>query len=128
MPKLVVHGAKLRCSEGTSPSTLTVLPAIGADAAEQPTATVLDSKPMVNIAPFGMCRTQANPQVAAATTAAQGALTPQPCLPVIPGPWSPGASVVTFREQKALTDGATCTCQWTGRIEIIDAGSAIEVE
>lgn len=128
MPKLVVSGAKLQCSEGTAPSTLTVLPASTADTAEMPVATVLDHQPMVNVAPFGMCKTQANPQVAAATAAAQGVLTPQPCVPVLPAPWSPGAAVVTLRMHKALTDDSTCTCQWTGRIEVTDPGSAVDVE
>jgi hypothetical protein len=128
MPKLVVNGAKLKCSEGMAPSTLTILPTVPADAGEMPAATVLDNKPMVNIAPFGMCKTQANPQVASATSAANGVLTPQPCIPVIPAPWSSGAAKTTLQAQKALTDDSTCTCQWTGRIEITDAGSAIEVE
>src|SRR5260370_39169608 len=90
--KLVVSGAKLKCSQGTSPSSLTVLPGI-ADAKDNPLATVNDYKPMVNIAAFGMCQTQANPQVAAATAAAQGVLTPQPCIPVTTAPWSPGSSI-----------------------------------
>ena len=128
MPKLVVHGAKLRCSEGLAPSTLTVLPLGPASADAEPAATVMDNKPMVNIAPFGMCKTQANPQVAAATAAAMGALTPMPCVPVITAPWSPGSSVASIDDQKALSSDSTCTCTWTGSIEITDPGSEIEVE
>ena len=128
MTKLVINGAKLKCSEGMAPSSLTVLPTAGTDADEQPAATVNDNKPMVNIAPFGMCKTQANPQVAAATSAAQGVLTPQPCVPVITAPWSPGSSVVTISEQKALTDDSTCKCTWTGTIEITDPGTSVDVE
>lgn len=127
MPKLVINGAKLKCSEGMSPSTLTVLPAEGIDADESPAATVMDFKPMVNIAPFGMCKAQANPQVAAATTAAQGVLTPQPCVPVITAPWSPGSSVVSIQEKKALTDDSTCTCAWTGSVEITDPAGGVEI-
>jgi hypothetical protein len=126
--KLVVNGAKLKCSEGLSPSTLTVLPSSGAKADELPAATVMDYKPMVNIAPFGMCKAQANPQVAAATAAAQGTLTPQPCMPVITAPWSPGASIVTIDEQKALTDGSKCNCAWTGSVEVTDPGTDVEVD
>ncbi|MDI3291581.1 DUF4280 domain-containing protein [Polyangium sp. 15x6] len=128
MPKLVVNGAKLKCSEGTAPSTLTVLPQNPADAIDLPVATVLDHKPMVNVAPFGMCKTQANPQVAAATAAAQGVLTPQPCVPVIPAPWSAGAARVTLQELKVLTEGSTCMCQWGGTVEITDPGNSVEVE
>lgn len=128
MPKLVVNGAKLKCSEGLSPSSLTVLPANHTDGDDLPAATVMDNKPMVNIAPFGMCKTQANPQVAAATAAAMGVLTPQPCVPVIPAPWSPGASVVTINAIAGLTDDSKCTCQWTGSIEITDPGSAIAID
>jgi hypothetical protein len=128
MPKLVTNGAKLKCSEGVSPSTLTVLPTSGQEADEQPTATVNDYQPMVNIAPFGMCKTQSNPQVAAATTAAQGVLTPQPCIPAVTSAWSPGSSIVTISEQKALTDDSTCSCTWSGSIEITDPASSIEIE
>lgn len=127
MAKLVILGATLRCSQGLAPSTLTVLPTILADTDEKPTATVMDFKPMVNIAPFGMCKTQANPQVAAATTAAGGVLTPQPCVPVIVAPWSPGSSVMTISEQAALTDDSKCSCTWTGSIEITSPGTDVEV-
>lgn len=123
---MVVHGAQLKCSQGSSPSSLTVTTANGSDVDEQPAATVMDHLPMANIAPFGLCQTQANPQVAAATSAAQGTLTPQPCIPVIPAPWSPGASIVTIRDQKALTSDSACSCAWTGHIEISAPGTAIE--
>jgi len=128
MSKLVVNGAKLKCSEGLAPSALTVLPVGPASADTQPAATVMDNKPMVNIAPFGMCKTQANPQVAAATAAAMGVLTPMPCVPVITAPWSPGSSLATIDDQKALTDDSKCTCTWTGSIEITDPGSTVDVE
>ena len=128
MPKLVVHGAKLNCSQGMAPSSLTILPVGPAVADEQPAATVADMKPMLNIAPFGMCQTQANPEVAAATAAAMGALTPMPCVPVISAPWSPGAAVAAIDGVKVLTDDSTCSCAWTGSVSITDPGSGVEVE
>ncbi len=67
MAKLVVNGAKLKCSQGMAPPTLAILPVGPASGGEQPAATVMNMQPMVNIAPFGMCQSQANPQVAAAT-------------------------------------------------------------
>ena len=71
---------------------------------------------------------QANPQVASATAAAQGVLTPVPCVPVINGPWSPGSPCVQIEHQKALTDDSTCRCAWTGTIEITDAGNDVKVD
>jgi hypothetical protein len=127
MRKLVASGATLRCSKGTQPSTLTVLPANGTDDDDAPVATVMDHRPMVNIAPFGLCTATANPQVAAATSAAQGVLTPQPCVPVLAAPWSPGASAVLIDDQKALTDDSRCDCAWTGSIEITEPSAKTEV-
>ena len=127
MPKLVVHGAGLKCSENTSPGTLSVLPVNMASGDGAEAATVNDCVPLVNIPAFGMCKTQANPQVAAATAAANGVLTPMPCIPVITGPWSPGADGATFAAQKALTKDSTCSCAWTGTIEITDPASTVDV-
>jgi len=128
MPKLVVNGAKLKCSEGLAPGTLTVLPTNGSSADQQPAATILDQIPMVNIAPFGMCKTPANPQVAAATSAAAGTLTPVPCLPVIPAPWSPGSAIITIQGIKALSADSKCNCAWTGSIEVTDPGNGVDIE
>lgn len=129
MPRLVIHGAVLKCSHGAAPGSLTVLPVSPGRTDEQPTATVMDFQPMLNVAPFGMCLTQANPQVAAATAAAQGVLTPQPCMPVITAPWSPGSPVVTLDGQKVLTADSTCSCMWSGTVEITNPGTTdVEVE
>ena len=128
MPKLVVHGATLQCSCGTTPASLTVLPTEKTSADEIPAGTVDDYIPMTNIAPFGMCTTQANPQVAAATSAANGVLPPQPCLPVTSSAWTPGASLVTVNGKKALTDACLLSCQWSGSITITKAGTEIGVE
>jgi len=123
--KLVVHGAKLKCTQGTSESSFVVTPNI-ADAKDKPMATVMDFVPMKNILPFGMCNSPANPQVAAATAAAMGVLTPQPCIPVVTAPWSPGSAVAQMNGNKLLTDDSTCQCQWTGQISIADAGTDVD--
>jgi hypothetical protein len=126
MPKLVANGAKLKCSEGLATSTLSVL-ASGMDAGGAAAATVADRVPFLNIAPFGMCKTQANPQVAAATAAASGVLTPQPCLPVVLAPWTPGSPAITIADHAALTADSQCMCLWTGQISITDPGSDVDV-
>lgn len=128
MPKMVVDGAKLKCDQGTSPGSLAIPPVNGTSGDDRPAATVNDFVPVQNVAPFGMCRSMANPQVSAATAAAQGALTPQPCVPVLAAPWSPGSSLATIQDQKALTADSKCLCQWGGSIEITDPGTTVEVD
>lgn len=122
MPLQVVNGAQVMCSFGSSPSTLTVLPINRTDVANQPEATILDHVPMLNIMPFGMCMTPSNPQVAAATAAALGVLTPQPCIPVTSMPWAPGAAIVTIASQPALDNISACNCAWGGVIAILNPG------
>lgn len=128
MPKLVGNGAKLKCSEGMVPGSLSILPVRMLDGAGQPVASVMDFMPMQNVSPFGMCKTQANPQVATATSAAGGTLTPMPCVPVLTSPWSPGAADVTFAGEKALTANSKCSCTWSGSIEITDPACDVDIE
>ena len=71
MPDLVVNGAQMTCTFGVAPSTLTVVPSGPIlQAGGQLLARIVDMVPMMNVAPFGMCTTPSNPQVAAATSAA----------------------------------------------------------
>lgn len=131
MPPLVVLGAMTKCDQGIAPSSLIVLPANMVTGCNKPAATVNDMIPIANIVPFGMCKgtNSANPMVAALTAAALGTPTPAPCIPVTTGPWSPGASKVTIKNQKALTKDCTCKCAWAGTISITDAGqTSITVE
>ncbi|MDH3755958.1 MAG: DUF4280 domain-containing protein, partial [Acidimicrobiia bacterium] len=92
MPNMVNMGAMLMCSFGVAPSSLMVLPTNMVNAGGKPAANIMDNVPMANIMPFGMCSSLSNPTVAAATSAALGVLTPMPCIPVIPAPWTPGAA------------------------------------
>jgi hypothetical protein len=122
MAKLVVKGAQLTCSMGTSPAALTVLPPNMTTGDDNDAANIQDMQPMVNIAPFGMCQSMANPQVAAATAAAQGVLTPQPCMPMTAAPWSPGSTSVTIGGQPAVNDSCQLVCNWGGQIQVSSAG------
>jgi len=126
--KLVFHGAMLRCSEGLAPGSLVVLPANMTNGEDKPVATVMDHLPMVNIQAFGMCKSMANPQVAAATASASGVLTPQPCIPLTAAPWTPGAPAVTVQGMTVLVEGSTCMCTWAGTIEIADPSNAAVTE
>jgi hypothetical protein len=128
MAKQVVNGATLKCSMGMTPGTLVVLPVHMVMCGNQPAASIMDHVPMMNIMPFGMCRSLANPAVAAATAAAMGALTPMPCIPHTPAPWMPGSPVVLLANMPALNDTSKCMCAWAGVIEVTDPGqSTIEI-
>ena len=123
MPLQVCMGATLQCSFGAAPSTLAVLPA-NRTLTQTPDANIMDNKPLVNIMPFGMCSSLANPAVAAATAAALGVLTPMPCVPVIPAPWTPGASTVLIANMPALDNNCKLMCAYAGVIQIVNPGQS----
>lgn len=123
MGQQVCMGAVTKCSFGTAPSSLMVLPANCVMTAT-PDANIMDYIPMVNILPFAMCQSLANPMVAAATAAALGVLTPMPCIPVTVAPWSPGSATVKIAKQPALNNSSKLNCMWAGIIEITFAGQA----
>ncbi len=128
MPPQVVNNAVLMCTFGMAPSDLGVLPIHRTNGEKQPAANIMDHVPMVNIKPFGMCITPSNPEVAAATAAALGVLTPQPCIPVTPSPWIPGAIQTMIDSAPALHQACTLMCTWGGVISITMAGEVtIEV-
>jgi len=116
MPKYVKSGTRIKCSFGTTPSTIQVLPirTVKMDGAQM--ANIMDNKPMVNIKPFGMCRSLANPTVASATSAAMGVLTPMPCIPNTTAPWAPGKFDLQVNGQPALLDDSRLMCMWGGVI------------
>ena len=68
MPEQVCMGAMLQCDKGLAPSSLVVLPVNKTMTSFVPAANIMDHKPMVNIMPFGMCTSMANPAVSAATS------------------------------------------------------------
>jgi len=110
------------CTMGMAPSTLVVLPTNQVMTDEVPDANIMDNIPLVNIMPFAMCMSPANPEVAAATAAAMGVLTPMPCIPVTPAPWVPGAPTVLLAEMPTLDNTSTLMCMWAGVISIVDPG------
>jgi hypothetical protein len=123
MPQLVVHGATLRCSFGAAPSALAVTPANATQCGGPGfAATMPDHIPNTNIMSFGMCTSLSNPQVASATAAALGVLTPQPCVPATLLPWVAGSPTVLIGNQPALNNTSTCPCNWLGVVTIASPG------
>ncbi|HKP54102.1 MAG TPA: DUF4280 domain-containing protein [Chloroflexia bacterium] len=126
MSQLVVMGAMMQCSFGVTPSALSVLPKGKlTNANKMLAATIMDNAPMVNIAPFGMCTSLANPTVASATSAASGVLTPMPCIPVTTAPWAPGSPTVMVGGTPALNTTSKLMCTWAGVISITTPGQFI---
>lgn len=122
MPFFVVNGAILSCTFGLTPSALIVMPIHRTMGGGMPAANIGDFIPLVNIMPFGMCSSIANPTVASATAAAQGVLTPMPCIPATTAPWVTGALTTMLDAMPALDDKSMCTCMWAGVITITQAG------
>lgn len=124
----VCAGAMLKCSFGNAPASMMVLPE-SCVFTTTPIATIMDNKPMVNIMPFGMCTSPSNPMVAAATAAAMGVLTPQPCIPLTTAPWMPGSPTILIKNKPALNNSSKLMCSYGGIIEIQNAGqSTIQVK
>lgn len=125
MGKFVCHTAMMQCTFGMAPSTFMVVdpmrPKLNNTFA---IGNIMDNKPMVNIMPFGMCQSMANPTVASATAAALGVLTPMPCIPVIMAPWAPPGQV-KIAKFPVLLDNCKCMCNWGGQISFTFPGNAL---
>ena len=117
-----VSTASLMCTFGTAPSTLMVLPTAMVNAGKMPAGTIMDYAPLVNVLPFAMCMSAANPTVAAATAAALGVVTPMPCIPATAAPWTPGSATVMIGGMPALSNSCKLMCSYGGSISITATG------
>jgi hypothetical protein len=127
MGQQVCMGAMMQCSFGMAPSSLCVLPTKMVMTSKMPAATIMDHIPLVNVLPFSMCTSPANPMVAAATAAALGVLTPMPCIPVTTAPWLPGSPTVLLGKIPALNASSKLMCNWAGVISITSPGQVTEL-
>jgi hypothetical protein len=118
---LVTGDAELTCSFGAESSTMMVL-STNHVLVDMPAANIVDQIPCLNILPFGVCISLANPMVAAATTLALGVLTPMPCLPVTVAPWVVGTPTVLIGNMPVLNSDSKLMCCWAGVISISFAG------
>lgn len=122
----VKMGAMLQCSFGLAPCSLIVPPTSQVSIEGTPAATILSFAPD-NVPTFGMCSSLANPEVAAATAAALGVLTPMPCQPALT-PWKPGSPKTVIGGQPALVAGSTSQCVFGGVIQILFPGAVRTLE
>lgn len=119
----VTMGAMLQCSFGVAPSSLVVVPQGPPVLMEgKPVATLMDSIPMMNIMPFGMCTAPTNPAVIAALGS------PVPCVPITPAPWIPGGPpTVLINKKPVLNNMGKCMCTWLGIIQVVNPGATKEM-
>ncbi len=124
MSQYVNFGATIKCAFGTTPSVLSATNAPTVLVQGKPIATLSDAAAMVNIPPFGMCTTPTNPAVAAATAAALGVLTPQPCIPQTQA-WLPSGGVLLAQGKPCLTQDCKCMCMYGGAISVVSPGQML---
>lgn len=119
MAELLTSGSLLSCNMGGAPAPLVVAPIPGKPLiGGMPVASILDNIPLNNIPSFGMCKSEVNPVVQAATLAAQGVLTPMPCVPMTVAPWVPGTIGATAETLPLATKASICACTWGGEISV----------
>lgn len=119
-------GALMKCSFGMAPSTFSATPKM-VKTNNMDAGNIMDHVPFMNIKPFGMCQSLANPAVASATAAALGTLTPMPCTPMTTAPWVPGAPTVLVVNFPALNNTSKLICSFGGVIEFTNAGQVNEM-
>lgn len=110
MGVIVVSGGTAQCTFGTAPGNINATSQTMCFGCSKPVATIKDTAANVNITSFGMCTSLANPQVAAATAAALGVLTPQPCMLVAAGTWIPTNPAVLVGGAPCLTNDSQLIC------------------
>ncbi|WGL60332.1 DUF4280 domain-containing protein [Pigmentibacter sp. JX0631] len=118
---LTCTAGQMQCSFGMTPAVFNALP----DSMvfmPTPAGKIMDNLPMVNIPPFGMCQSPANPMVVALTAAALGVFTPAPCIPAITAPWLTTSPTVLMGGKPALDINSKGICMWGGLISFLNSG------
>lgn len=124
--KLVINGAKTKCDQGSGSGSVKCMRMMPAAKIEgQAVACSSDIIPMFNVFAFGMCKSTANPQVAAIIASSQGATKEFPCLPVPAGEWADPSELLTIGGTAVLTEKSTLKCAWAGNIKIEDPGQEL---
>jgi hypothetical protein len=107
---------------GMIPVPLNFLPTSCVFLGGLPVGTIMDGAPFLNVTPFGLCTSLANPATAAATAAAFGILTPMPCTLALVPPWIAGNPVTMAGTFPMLTNDSQLMCAFGGVINILFPG------
>lgn len=121
----VCTGAVLHCTQGTSNSSLSAMPKC-VSLCNEDQANITDHISMVNVKPFGRCRSLTYPPTASATAAHYGHLTPMPCVPGTMTNWTAVDPDSQMGGQPALLDTAKLRCIYGGEITIVNPGQQLE--
>lgn len=117
----VVASAMSMCTFGLGPSVVQILPVNRILSSAMPAGNIQDFVPFMNIVPFPLCASPANPIVIAQLGV------PGACLPVVPGPWFVGDPTVINGSMPALIMGSQCVCAYGGLISPIIPGQFTEI-
>lgn len=113
---IVNSGSTCMCDKGLAPCVVAMgLPTVMT--VQTPSLNALTATP-AELPTFGMCTSQTNPTVAAATSAAMGVLTPMPCVPVFIPPWSGTSATVKLTGSPAVNAMSTLKCAFGGTIKV----------
>ena len=112
---LVGTEAQCMCTMGLVPASLTILPQTKVFGENKPIATIQDNKPMVNITPFGSCKSTTNPGY-------KPPVVISPCVPNIAATWMPGSPTVLVGNVPALNNSCKLICNYGGVISIMNPG------
>ncbi|MCX7748286.1 MAG: DUF4280 domain-containing protein [Clostridia bacterium] len=112
----VVQTATLECSCGDSKSSFKVPIEHKIYINDKPQGNIMDHKPNLNIYPFGMCSSRANPAVIA------NKYRKVPCVPVTMSPWINGKTDVDIDGHPAILNTSKLMCKWCGTISVTKDG------
>lgn len=114
--------ALTKCMWGVAPSVYLTLPIHREITFIMPAATMLDTFPFLNMMPFILCQSKANPMVIAIMIASLGSVQVAPCIPMTFIPWVPPVPTVLIDNMPAINNNAKAMCLWAGQIQIMFPG------
>lgn len=109
--------AVCKCSFGAAPTPLMVVPPTMTMATTGFSASIMNSKPFVNIIPFGICNSPMYP------TRLVPPFIPGPCFAPIASPWICGSPTVLLPSGPLLNKISMTICSLGGVIQIIAPGT-----
>jgi hypothetical protein len=116
MPAVLTIGSMITCNQSMVPVPIPLLGVpTSAMADGMPVATIDMIVPFLNIETFGVCVSEANPEVVAAKLVGAPGV---PCVPIIDLPWDPPSPNIIIDGMPAALASSKCLCVWLGEISV----------